>query len=95
MGTENHVDDRDDDKCEKYRKERDEWKRAACKYKHERDECKEFLRVALERLGVSVRNLDHLLYDLTHDGKKICEHHDKDCDKDHDKDHGRHCGKDD
>jgi chromosome segregation ATPase len=67
---------------DEYKKERDEWKHAALKYKKERDAYKDFLREALERLGVAVRKLDHLLDDIVDASKKIG--------KDHDKGHG-HC----
>jgi uncharacterized coiled-coil DUF342 family protein len=72
---------------DEYKKERDYWKKEALKYKKERDEYKAYLHEALERLGVVVRKLDHLLYDIADGAKKIG--------KDHDKGHGDHCKDDD
>lgn len=65
---------------DEYKKERDEWKAAAGRYKKERDEYKGFLKAALERLGVAVRKLDHLLDDIVDASRKIGK-------DDHDRDH--------
>jgi uncharacterized coiled-coil DUF342 family protein len=72
---------------DEYKKERDEWKHAAWKYKKERDEYKGFLKDALERLGVAVHKLGHLLDNIVDASTKIGKDHD-DHDKGHDKDHG-------
>jgi uncharacterized coiled-coil DUF342 family protein len=76
--------ERDEYKKERdeYKKERDEWKHAAWKYKKERDEYKGYLRAALERLGIAVHKLAHLLDELADGSKKICKDHGKDDDKD-------------
>jgi len=89
-GTEAYEDDRDHDhdhdggkchehdKCWEVKKERDG-------YKKERDEYKGFLKAALERLGVAVRKLDHLLDDIVDASRKIGkDDHDGDHDKGHD-----------
>ncbi len=69
MGIEAYEDDRnhDHDHGHDHGHEHDKcWK-----VKKERDEYKAFLKDALERLGVAVRKLDHLLDDIVDAGKKI------------------------
>jgi hypothetical protein len=79
-----HDHDHDHDKCWKIKKERDEYKKERDEYKKERDEYKAYLRAALERLGVAVHKLAHLLDDLVDGSKKIGKDHGKGDDKDDD-----------
>src|SRR5689334_6746465 len=69
---------------DEYKKERDEWKHLACKYKKERDAYKGFLKEALERLGVAVHKLGHLLDNIVDASGKIGKEHDDDHGKGHD-----------